>query len=377
MNLRAIPKPAILGILFLTCSCRALIYNVPGLKDYKIFPYREIQNSPESVFHFDYAPPDQNYGKLLLTNNNILLPDAVTLEEYASGTKTAAYLVIRNDTILFEKYNKGYQESSIFNTFSVTKAFITTLVGIALMEGKIQSLDQSITEFLPELKEIEGFDKITLRHLLLHTSGIAFSDTRFSVFSDNAKYYYGRNLRKLVTKADLYIEPGQEIRYGSTNVQLLGMALEKATGTSISAYLEEKIWKKIGMQYPATWSLDSKREEGMEKAFSSLNCRAVDLAKLGRLYLHRGLWEDERILPEAFVEEATRRDTTAGSSWNFQYNFRQGPELYGSYYARGLFGQLIYIYPKKNIIIVRVGETDLHYNPQFMNYNVLQIIDQL
>lgn len=367
----------ILAIVAVASSCRTLIYNIPNLSDYKIFPYRVIKNSPESIFYFSKSDTLNNLGKVIFTNYNTLLPDVVTLNDYIEGSKTAAFIIIRNDTIIYEKYNKKYQKNSIFNTFSVTKVFITTLVGIAIDEGLIRSVDQAITEYIPELIEIEGFSEITVRHLLIHTSGIKFSDSRFNPFSDNARYYYGRNLRKLVHKAELYESPGVETHYSSVNVQLLALILERATGTTLSSYLQENIWQRIGMQYEATWSLDNKRKKSIEKGFSCLNCTAIDLAKLGRLYLNNGVWGNKQILSQSFIYEATKRDTTDGSCWNFQYNFKLGPKQYDSYYSMGLYGQLIYIYPKKNIIIVRVGEADLKYNSQFINHIVLQIIDQI
>ena len=358
-------------------SCRTLIYNTPDLSDHIIFPWRVIKNTPESVFYFPKSDSSHNLGKEIFTSYSSLLPNDVPLDEYVEGSKTAALIIIRNDTILYEKYNKEYQESSIFNTFSVTKVFITTLVGIAINEGLINNVDQPITEYIPELLEKEGFSEITIRHLLDHTSGIEFSDARFNPFSDNARYYYTRNLRKLVLKADLYVSPGVETHYSSTNVQLLALILERATGTTLSSYLQEKIWKRIGMQYEATWSLDNKSENSFEKGFSCLNCRAIDLAKLGRLYLNNGVYDNEQILPRSFINEATKRGTNDGSCLDFHYNFRLGPKQYGSYYARGLYGQLIYIYPKEKIIIVRVGEKDLKYNPQFIDHVVLEIIDQI
>lgn len=367
----------ILAIIAVVSSCRVLIYNIPNLSDYKIFPYRVIMNSPESIFYFAKSDTLKDLGKEIFTNYNTLLPNVLTLDEYIEGSKTAAFLIIRNDTIIYEKYNKNYHENSIFNILSVTKIFITSLVGIAIDEGMIKSVDQAITEYIPELSKIEGFNEITIRHLLLHTSGIRFSDSRFNPFSDNARYYYGRNLRKLVLKAELYERSGVETHYSSVNVQLLALILERATGATLSSYLQEKIWQRIGMQYEATWSLDNKRKNPIEKGFSGLNCTAIDLAKVGRLYLNNGVWNYKQILPQDFIYEATKRDTTDGSCWDFQYNIRFDPMQYDSYYFRGLYGQLIYIYPKKNIIIVRVGEADLKYNPQFMNRIILQIIDQI
>ncbi|MBW1613734.1 MAG: beta-lactamase family protein, partial [Deltaproteobacteria bacterium] len=243
-----------------------IIYNIPNISDHKIFPYRVIKNAPESIFYFSESDALNNFGKVILTHYDKLLPNVETLDDCIERSKTAAFIIIRNDTILYEKYNGKYQENSIFNTFSVTKAFITTLVGIAIDEGMIKSVDQKITDYIPELSEREGFNEITVRHLLLHTSGIKFSDSKFNPFSDNSKYYYGRNLRKLVLKAEANGRAGAETHYNSINVQLLGMILERATGTTLSAFLQEKIWQKIGMQYEAIWSLDNKRENSFEKS---------------------------------------------------------------------------------------------------------------
>ena len=367
----------ILVIAGMFSSCRTLIYNTPDLSDYKIFPYRVIKNSPESIFYFSKSDTSHNLGKEIYTNYNCLLPNDITLDDYVEESKTAALIIIRNDTILYDKYNEKYQEGSIFNTFSVTKAFIATLVGIAIDEGKIKNVDQAITDFIPELKDAEGFSEITIRHLLNHNSGIKFSDGRYNPFSDNARYYYTRNLRKLVLKAELYVSPGVETHYSSVNTQLLVLMLERATGTTLSSYLQEKIWQRIGMKYEATWSLDSKRKNSIEKGFSCLNCTAIDLAKLGRLYLNNGVYGNKQILSQSFINEATKRGTTDGCSLDFHYNFKLGPKQYGSFYARGLYGQLIYIYPKENIIIVRVGEKDLKYNPPFIDHVVLEIIDQI
>jgi CubicO group peptidase (beta-lactamase class C family) len=367
----------IITVAATSSSCRTLYYNIPGLSDCKIFPYRIIKNSPGSVFCFTKSDTLYNLGKVISTNFSPLSPNTISLDDYLNGSKTAAFIIIRDDTVLYEKYSKKYQENSIFNLFSVTKIFITTLVGIAIDEGLIKSADQAITEYIPELQKVEGFSKITIRHLLLHTSGLKFTDSKSNPFSDQAKYYYTRNLRKLVMKAKINEPPGIETHYSSVNVQLLALILERATGTTLSAYLQEKIWQKIGMQYEAKWNLDNKGKKSIEKSFACLNSTAIDLAKLGRLYLNNGVWEDKQILSQKFIQEATRRDTSFGSNWNFQYNFGLGPELYGSYYSRGLYGQLIYIYPKKNILIVRIGEADLKYNPQFINNIVLQIIDQI
>lgn len=200
-------------------SCRTLIYNTPGLFDYKIFPNRSVKNSLESIFYFSESDSSQKLGKVIYTNYNSLLPNEKSLDEYVDGSKTAALIIIRNDTIIYERYSEKYKESSIFNTFSVTKAFVTTLVGIAIEEGKIKNVDQAITDYIPELLDKEGFSEITIRHLLNHNTGIKFSEGKYNPLSDNARYYYSRNLRKLVLKAELYNSPGTETHYSSVNSQ--------------------------------------------------------------------------------------------------------------------------------------------------------------
>lgn len=367
----------IIATALILISCRTLYYNIPDISDYKIFPYRIIKNSPDSIFYFAKSDDLSNLGERIYTYYTPLLPNPVTINDYAERSKSAVLIIIRNDTIIYEKYGKEYQESSIFNVFSVTKAFITTLVGFAIDDGLIKSVDQKITEFIPEFSGVNGFDEITVRHLLLHSSGIRVSNAKFNSFSDQARYYYSRNLKKLALKAKLNGRPGKETHYSSVDPQLLAMILERATGTTLSYYLQEKIWQSIGMQYEATWSLDNKGKNSIEKGFSCLNCTAIDLAKLGRLYLHNGIWENKQLLSSDFISEAIKRDSTDDNNFNFQYSFGLGPKLYGSYYSKGLYGQLIYIYPKKNILIIRVGEADLKYNPQLINHIMLQIIDQI
>lgn len=365
-----------LGILFVIPAC-SVVYNIPDITDHRIFPSRSIYHDPEHVFYFHDAETAIDIGRTFLTNAHYLSPDAISLNDFVDQSKTVAFLIIRNDTLLYERYDKGFSASEIANLFSVTKAFITTLVGIAIEEGYLEGPDEHITDFFPELGGKAYFDDLKIRHLLRHTSGVKFKGGKYNPFSDNARYYYGRNLRKLVMNAEFYCRPGKEIHYSSFNCQLLALILEKATGCSLSSYLEEKIWKKIGMQYDATWSTDRKGDGCIEKAFSCLNCIAIDLAKLGRLYLHGGIWEGEVVLPASYTAEAVKRDTTCGSSWCYQYNFRRGPYKYQSYFSRGLYGQLLYVYPEKDVIIVRLGKSDLGYQPDFINRNVLEILDQL
>ena len=357
-------------------GCRALYYNIPDLSDYKIFPYRKISHNNTNKFTFIKTAGSISYGEKIYVKDKPMGGKLVNLNEYCKLTKTAAYLIIRNDSLVYEYYGKGVGESTINNSFSITKAFLTTLTGIAIDESKIKSVNDPVSQYISEYSNSD-IGRVKIRQLLKHTSGIEYKDNHKSPFSDNAKYYYGKNLRKYVLNLKLKQKPGTEFNYNSANSQLMALVLERATGMTLSSNLEEKLWTKIGMEYDATWSMDRKGPLGMEKGFSGINSTAIDLAKLGRLYLNKGVYNKDTILSEAFIREATKREISEGSLWDYEYNFGVGPEKYHSFFAVGLFGQLIYIYPEKNVIIVRVVESDKHYNPSFVYYITNQILDQL
>jgi CubicO group peptidase (beta-lactamase class C family) len=285
-------------------------------------------------------------------------------------------MIIRNDSILYENYAPKINDTTNLSGFSVAKSFVSTLIGMAIDNGEIRDVHQSLTDFIPELKD-KGFTPITIGHLLKHTSGIHFTKQSFNPNSDNAQFYYSNNLRQRMLQMKIDEPPGLHFNYQSENYQLLGLVIERATHQTLSAYLQNKLWKPLGMEHPAFWSLDNSSTTGIEKAFCCLNASTRDFAKLGRLYLNKGNWNGKQLISEQWVLAATLPDTTEGGKFNFQYNWIAGPERYGSYYAAGLYGQYIYVYPKKNIIIVRFGKEDLSYNPAYWKLAFLQIIDQL
>jgi len=147
-----------------------------------------------------------------------------------------AFLIVRNDSILFEKYFDNYSPSSQIPSFSVAKSFVSALIGIAVGEKSIQSIDQHVVDYLPELKDNPGFDKIRIRDLLNMRSGIEFSEAYGSPFAPMAKYYYGTNLKKYVSRLKTKSLPDQHYEYQSVNALLLTLILEKATGKPASQY---------------------------------------------------------------------------------------------------------------------------------------------
>jgi len=333
------------GLALLTQSClvgRFAWYNFSGITDHKIFPSRALPKS-DQPFQFTEAPQTDRVGKARV----------YAIDSLVNANNTVAFLIIRNDSILFERYYQGYEESSVVASFSMAKSYTSALIGAAIADGYMKSVDEPITQYITELKNKKGFDKITIRHLLQMTSGIKANESYYNPFGQAARLYYGRSLRAYVKRLKIDYEPGTKFAYRSVNTQLLGFIIERATGKTVTDYTNEKIWKHLGMEYDASWSIDKKRK-GMEKTFCCINARARDFAKFGRLYLNNGNWNGQQLLPSAWVTQSTTPDKTQGGVEYYKYQWwitRTG------YMADGLHGQYIYVNREKNVVVVRLGKS--------------------
>lgn len=332
----------------LLTSCqlgRYVFYNFADIKDHKKFQSRPL-SAANSPFNFQVT----NNGKFPKELNNI------PFDKYLEDNKTVAFLIIKNDTIQYEKYFEGYDRESIVPSFSMAKSVTSILIGCAIDERLIKSVDEPIINYIPELSK-NGFNKVTIKHLLQMTSGIKFNESYVNPFGDAASFYYGLNLRKEIEKMKLKTEPGKQFEYVSGNTQLLGLVLERSLkNKTITQYLQEKIWTPLEMEYDASWSIDRKNN-GLEKTFCCLNARARDFAKIGRLYKNKGNWNGKQIVSQKWVEESTKLDTSEGSAKFYQYQWWL-PTPNEDFMAEGILGQFLYVNPKKDLIIVRLGKKE-------------------
>jgi len=333
---------------------RSIIYNTPSLDDYKKFPEETIERSA-NPWSFKERPGDVDPGMpVIIQNGNVIC----SFDRFLEQRQTVAFLLVRNDTIIYERYFKGYSRTSILPSFSVAKSFISALVDIAIKDGTIKSINQSITDFLPELAD-PGFQGISLKDLLEMRSGIDFNEDYLNPAGGIAKFYYGRNLRAFCLRLKISDKAGEVYKYQSANAQLLALAIERATGKSIPVYFDEKIWKPLGAQYDATWNLDSPRNKEV-KAFCCLNARAVDFAKFGRLYLNSGLWNGDSVVSSNWVRESLTIQNDSRDSEHYPYTYSWRVTAGGDFFAKGVGGQYIYVCPHNNTIIVRFGKKYAH-----------------
>lgn len=347
-----------LSALFMTAmlsSChigRYFIYNFADVNDYRKFPFLPV-NTQSPVFTF--SQPSQNLAPAL-PSNFVKNPKIKDLPAFLKEHKTTSFLIIRNDSLIYEFYGDKRNKESINPSFSVAKAFVSALVGIAISEGLIKNTQEPITNYLKELTA-PGFEKIRIEDLLNMRSGISFDETYINPFGQMPMYYYGLNLKRYVRKLKIKEPPDQHFQYISVNTLLLSMIIEKATGKKLSEYLTEKIWQPLGMEYPATLSIDSKKQQTI-KAFCCLNARARDFAKFGRLYLNNGKWQGKQIVPESWVKHSTSVINDSHDARGFPYTYQWRVTKEGNFFAYGILGQYIYICPAHNIIFVRTGKTN-------------------
>jgi CubicO group peptidase (beta-lactamase class C family) len=334
--------------------------------DYLVFPSRELKAAGKA-FHFDEKPQESRVPQVFERLEYFPGKRVENLEAFLRKTETASFIVIKNDTILYEKYFNGYERDSIVTSFSVAKSFASTLVGIAIDEGRIGSVSDPITKYIPELgKRDARFTRITIRDLLLMSSGVRYEED--APYYDNRITYLEPDLRKAALEKTQIVDiPGKYWLYNNYHPLLIGMILERVTGKTVAEYLQEKLWSPLGMEYPGSWSIDSEKDS-FEKMESGINARAIDFAKFGRLFLNQGHWQGKQIVSEAWVEQATQPEEKPSSYYQDDPFFvAQGhyykyfwwgskrPTGRNDFYGAGNKGQYVYVSPQKNLIIVRNG----------------------
>jgi CubicO group peptidase (beta-lactamase class C family) len=337
-----------LSLTTLSCTFYKTIKNgQPGIDDNQKFPSNNLAASINSY----YFPVSKSLVNI--DPSKFSSPGSGSFENYLKQRNTVAMVIIRNDTLIYESYFDGVDKDSAILSFSISKSFTSALIGSAISDGIIKSVNEPITNYLPEMKK-NNFEKVTIKHLLQMTSGIKFREDQGSPFHEDAKFYYGNNLTKMSLNLKLIREPGMKFEYASGNTQLLGLILSRTLkGKSISQYLQEKIWNPLGMESNAMWNKD--RKNGMEKMACCLSATARDFAKFGNLYLHDGKFADRQIIPRDWVKQSITADTTAGGAKYYKFQWWLASNS-NEFLAEGIINQFIYVNPEKKMVIVKLSK---------------------
>ena len=345
---------------------KALIYQHADIDDIDIFPLREVKRGENSLAW----PQATEYNKVPLSD---------TLRKTLEETESVAFLIIKNDSLIHEEYWDVYTDTTLSNPFSITKSIVSLLVGAAIKDGNIRSVDQPVSDFLPDFKEPQK-SKITIKHLLQMTSGLDFMESYSSPFNYTTEAYYGTDLKGLVKKLKVIETPGTISRYKSGDTQVLGMVVSRATGKSLSDYASEKLWKKLGVQSAAQWSLD--HVDGVEKAYCCFYTNAHDLAKIGKLVLQNGKYNGEQLIDSAYMQASfapvglpdQRGNLTDYYGYSWWLIQRGGIQVN---HARGLAGQYLFIIPSENMIVVRLGKKKASVKQNGVSVDILIYLDEV
>lgn len=273
----------------------------------------------------------------------------IEVQRMLEETGTASFLILHQDSLVFEKYYLSSADTTRTNSFSMAKTVITMLVQMAIEEGKIPGWETPAKTYLPWL-EGPYAPALTLRHLSTMTAGLDWSESYKNPFGITAEAYYGKDLEQTMHKVKVVSKPGEAFVYQSGATQLLGLCLKAAVKQSMAAYASEKLWKPMGAEQAATWHTDHK--DGLELAYCCINAASRDYARLGEVVLHRGTWNGHHFFDSSFTDvlSAKVKDPVYGQSmWLGE---TKGVKWF---MFRGTLGQYIIVIPEKQLLIVRTG----------------------
>ena len=279
-------------------------------------------------------------------------PLSIDVDAYMKAQRTAGLVIVQDGKIRLEKYGLDFDGNGKWTSFSVAKSFTSTLVGAAIKDGYIKSLDDKVTVYIPEMKG-SAYDDVTVAQLLTMTSGIKWNEDYEDPKSDVALFNEHKPepgidttvsyMRKLPREAPA----GSKWVYKTGETNLIGVLVSKATGKTLSAYLTEKVWTPFGMEQDASWLLGS---TGAEISGCCLQASTRDYARFGQFILGGGMAGGKAVLPEGWIARATTKQADIGNPGR-GYGFQWWTYDDGSYAAQGIFGQGIFIDPKRRLVI--------------------------
>ena len=328
---------------------------------YEIFPTSKLSHSSKPLVFKKGASQE-------LPSNFIFEDKIVKVDEYLSRTDTSALLILKDGKISYENYWLTGGKNVQWISMSVAKSFISALIGIAIDQGHIKSLEDKVTDYVPQLKN-SAYDNVRIKDILQMSSGASwnedYSDPNSDINRSSKIFAIGGSLDEFSASLKKELKPGSYNRYNSTDTQVLGMLLREATRVSITKYMEEMLWHPMGAQDSGYWILDSKN---MEMAYAGFNATARDYAKLGELYRLGGKINGKQIIPSDWIKASVKPDAphlmpgdNPLSDFPLGYGYQWWvPDLSGDFSAIGVYNQFIYVSPKSNMVIVKLSANSIY-----------------
>jgi CubicO group peptidase (beta-lactamase class C family) len=315
------------------------------------FPHMETIFATRAVKRGDHVHP-LPVGKPLEVTVT-LNGKTETIDQFMAEEKNAGVLVIQDGNIRLETYALGYGPTGRWTSFSVAKSFTSTLVGAAIKDGYINSIDDPVVRYIPGLKG-SAYEGVSIRQVLTMTSGVKWNEDYTDPKSDVAQFYTVKPdpgmdptvsyMRKLPREAP----PGTKWVYKTGETNLIGVLVTSATHKSLADYLSEKIWKPYGMEQDAVWMVDWR---GQESGGCCISVSLHDYGRMGMFILGGGRVEGRSVVPDGWVQAATHKEAEIGAP-DEGYGYQWWTENNGTFNAYGIFGQAIHIDPKRKLVIV-------------------------
>jgi len=281
-------------------------------------------------------------------------------DQFLKDSRTTGFIVIQNDSIVYENYFLGNTETTRNISWSMAKSFVSALIGIAVEEGHIESVMKNVDDYCPILKG-SGYEGVMIKDVLQMATGVAFNEDYGDFNSDINRwgrgFALGDSQDEFAATLKRELEPGTVNHYVSINTHVLGMVLTAATGKTVTEYMQEKLWSPMGMEHDAYWLVDG---AGMEMVLGGLNATLRDFAKIGSLFLHNGNWNGVQIVPTDWVRVSTKPDAPylePGYDGYFGYGYQWWipPGKDGAYMAQGVYNQNVYINPRTRTVIAKLS----------------------
>ena len=350
------------GWLSLDKETRALLKTVPTNRDLLFWTqpqrdaaFRALDRLP--ILAKSHTIAASSTPKPLPQGEPLKLP--LDLDAFAAGQRSAALMVLHNGKVRLERYGLGFDKDGRWTSFSVAKSFTSTLAGAALRDGFIKSLDDKVSVYIPDLKG-SAYDDVSVRQLLTMTSGVRWNEDYGDPNSDVARFNNHKPeagmdaLVSYMRKLPRDVPAGTRWLYSTGETNLVGILVSQATKKPLADYLAEKVWQPVGMEQPATWLLS---KTGQEISGCCIQASARDYARFGQFILDGAKVQGQSIVPDDWLAAATTSRTSIGQPGR-GYGYQWWTYDSGSFAARGIFGQGIFIDPQRKIVIVTNANWD-------------------